>query len=476
MTLQRRTFLARSAAATAAAAGAGHAHATLGCDEPAVIEWNQVVANAIAATSMLAPMAARAFAMVNEALYNAWAAYDWVADFTLDGIGRRPFWEFSSRHKVIAISHAAHGVALNLFPTERPAFDALLQRKTSDGAAASGHGQIARSVGQTAAARLLAARLRDGANQLGDLAPGAYSDYTGYRPVNGPDLIVDISRWQPLRITRPDGTTFVQTFLAPHWQRVRTFALPSGSALRPTLTPLAPTVEEMLELIAFSAALDDRRKAQIDFWAANPGTVSPPGQWIQLAMQVSDQDRNDLDRDVKLFFTTSQALLDASIAAWDAKRYWDNARPITAIPYYFRNQHIRAWGGPGLGTQHILGQAFRPFQRPINITPNFPDFVSGHSTFSAAAAAAIGGLRGSDHVRLTGRIAKGSLRVDPGFPTVDVDFAFNRLTEAADSAGLSRRLSGIHFRQADLKGGTLGRDVGNLVVAKCRRLFAGTYR
>lgn len=98
----------------------------------------------------------------------------------------------------------------------------------------------------------------------------------------------------------------------------------------------------MNELIGYSAALDDSSKALVDFWAGNPGTVSPPGQWMQIAEQVSVNDFNTLDRDVKLFFGAAQAVLDASIAAWAAKRFYDTVRPITAIRYFFANQTIRA--------------------------------------------------------------------------------------------------------------------------------------
>ncbi len=79
--------------------------------------------------------------------------------------------------------------------------------------------------------------------------------------------------------------------------------------------------------------------------------MSPPGQWIEIAEKVSINDRNTLDKDVKLFFGTGQAVLDASIAAWDSKRYYDAVRPISTIRHQFRNQWIRAWAGTGQGTQ-----------------------------------------------------------------------------------------------------------------------------
>src|SRR3989454_11528473 len=88
-------------------------------------------------------------------------------------------------------------------------------------------------VGNVAAAAVIAFRHVDGANQLGDLHPGAYSDYTGYVPVNDPDQINDPNRWQPLRFSDGHGGTVTPGFIAPHWGRGVPFALTSGPQVRP---------------------------------------------------------------------------------------------------------------------------------------------------------------------------------------------------------------------------------------------------
>ena len=89
------------------------------------------------------------------------------------------------------------------------------------------------AVGTLAARAVLAFRHGDGSNQLGDLAPGAYADWTSYRPINPPERLVDPNRWQPLR--QPDGA--VQRFLAPHWGLVAPFGLHVGWELRPAAAP-----------------------------------------------------------------------------------------------------------------------------------------------------------------------------------------------------------------------------------------------
>ena len=440
-----------------------------------VVQWNRVMLQAVQATLMPVTIAARAMAMVHEAIYNAWAHYNLLARFTQPGLTKRWVVEWNSINRQVAISHAAHGVLTELFPSQVQAlFDPLLQSSIADASTSHG-GWQAVNVGRDVAWRVIQSRNNDGANMRGDLAPGAYSDWTGYQSVNTPDLVTDIDRWQPLRLPNAAGVPTVQRFLTPHWGRVKPFALSSGAVFRPSLSPRGATQAEIDEVIQLSADLTDRTKAQGDFFAQNPGSVTPPGQWLQIAEQVSQIDGNGLGRDVRLFFTTAQACLDASIAAWDTKRFHDQSRPITVIPNRYRGQLIRAWGGPGLGTQTILGENWVPWQRPVNRTPPFPDFVSGHSTFSAAAATAIAWMRGSDKVTLTATVPQGAFRTDPGLPATDITFIWRSLSEVADAAGYSRRITGIHWERSDLEGRALGRKVGTAVVNKALDLFDGPF-
>lgn len=173
-----------------------------------------------------------------------------------------------------------------------------------------------------------------------------------------------------------------------------------------------------------------------------------------------------------MFFALGQALIDSSIAAWDAKRAYDSCRPYTTVRLAYVDQTIRAWGGPGLGTQSIPGEAWLPYQPAAFVTPPFPEFVSGHSTFSAAAAEVLAGFRG-DRIALRVTIADGSSQIEPGLPAQALTLAWSSLSEAAAAAGMSRRYGGIHFEQGDLAGRELGRRVGQLVLEKCEGLFGG---
>ena len=211
-----------------------------------------------------------------------------------------------------------------------------------------------------------------------------------------------------------------------------------------------------------------------EYWSDGPETEQPPGHWMLFAQFVSARDHHSLDDDVKMFFGLSNALLDAGIAAWDAKREFDSVRPITAISVLFRGQKIRSWGGPGKGTVEMDGSDWIPYQLATSPTPPFPEYVSGHSTYSAAAARILALFTGSDRFGDEVTLPAGSSKIEPGLtPARPVMLRWETFTEAADEAGLSRRYGGIHFERADLAGRKLGRLVADEVWRKAQDYFEG---
>jgi membrane-associated phospholipid phosphatase len=319
--------------------------------------------------------------------------------------------------------------------------------------------------------------LHDGANQLGDepgTSAGPYSDYTGYAAVNTPDLVVDRARWQPMRI---NGVT--QRFLAPHWGHVRPFALADGSQLRPppprAVDQNGAYAKQVNDVLHLSATLGDREKAISEYWADGPRSETPPGHWCLFAEWVVRRDALGLDDQVRLYFALGNAIMDAGIAAWDAKRAYDTARPITAVRAFKAGKPVRAWGGPGKGTIQMRGEEWRPYQPASFITPPFPEFVSGHSTFSAAAATVLARFTGGDAFGLSVTIAPGSSLIEPGLtPARPVTLAWPTFSAAADEAGMSRRYGGIHFADGDLAGRALGRQVGALVWERAVQYWTGS--
>jgi hypothetical protein len=442
----------------------------------AVLSWNRAALDAVRRTRMGPPVVARALHVMHAAMYDAWAAHDDLAfGSRLGDRLRRPAAGRTAEARREATSFAAHRALVDLFPSEATTFAKLMGELGYDPDAVGPEGSPS-AVGVAAAGAVLAFRHGDGSNQLGDLGPGprglagAYADWTGYRPVNELMRVLDPNRWQPL--PTPDGLG--QRFLVPHWGLVVPFALRAGWVLRPRQGPRRHPERGFLvqaeRLLADSAGLTDEHKAIAEHWADGPGTETPPGHWCLIAQQVSARDGHGLDEDIRLFFALSGALLDAGIASWDAKRAFDSVRPVTAIRFLFADREVLAWGGPGLGTRRIRGADWQPYLP----TPPFPELPSGHSTFSAAAAEVLARFTGSDRFGAAVSVPAGSSTVEPGVtPAADVVLSWPTFSDAADQAGRSRRLGGIHFRTGDLVGRAMGRDVGAIAWLAASDLFAG---
>jgi hypothetical protein len=441
------------------------------------LSWNRAALEAVRRTSMGPPIVARALHVTHAAMYDAWAAHDDLAfGSRLGDQLRRPPAQRTPQAKAEAASFAAHRTLVDLFPSQATAFAELMGELGHDPEEVGPEGSPS-AVGVLAARAVLAFRHGDGSNQLGDLGPepggppGAYEDWTGYRPVNPLGRLLDPNRWRPL--PTPDGAG--QRFLAPHWGLVVPFALRAGWQLRPRPRPPRRHPEraflvQAIQLLADSAGLTDEYKAIAEYWADGPGSETPPGHWCLHAQDVSARDGHGLDEDVRLFFALTGALLDAGIACWDAKRAYDSVRPITAIRFLFAGRDVLAWGGPGQGTRRIRGEDWQPYIA----TPPFPEYVSGHSTFSAAAATVLARFTGSDRFGGGVTIPAGSSRIEPGTtPFTDVVLSWPTFTDAAVQAGRSRRFGGIHFRDGDLVGQALGAMVGAGAWEVAAGLFGG---
>ncbi|MGZ5544659.1 MAG: DUF6851 domain-containing protein, partial [Limisphaerales bacterium] len=186
-----------------------------------VTDWNAATLQAIRITKPGPPMVARMLAVVQTCEYEAWAAYDANAVGTRLGASlRRPAAERIEANKQKAISYAAYRALADLFPTQKPMADSLMLSMGFDPNDATTDTSTPAGIGNVAATTVLEFRHHDGANQLGDLHAGAYSDYSGYTPVNTPDQIVDPNRWQPLRVSDGHGGYIIQKFVAPFWYNV----------------------------------------------------------------------------------------------------------------------------------------------------------------------------------------------------------------------------------------------------------------
>lgn len=441
-------------------------------EDTLVVTWNKAMLQAIRDTRPGPPIVARMLAVTHTCMYDAWAAYDSVAVGTrLGGTLRQPMAERTLLNKKKAMSFAAYQALTDLFPTEVAKFNVLMTQLGYNLTDTS----TAAEVGNKVCQAVLDYRHKDGSNQLGDLHPGAYSDYTGYEPVNTPDQINDPNRWQPLRI----GSA-TQQFITPHWGNVIPFALRHRDQFAPKEPNFWPKdaaqyLRQAKQILDYSANLTDRQKVIAEYWADGPSSELPPGHWTLFAEVVSERDHHTLDQDVKMFFAMTNAVFDAGISVWHFKRFYDYVRPVTAVHYLFKGQQVRAWAGPGLGTRLIDGADWRPYQPLTFVTPPFAEYVSGHSTFSASAAKVLKLFTGSDRFGHSVTIPNGQSFVEPGLvPASNLTLRWRTFSDAADEAGISRRYGGIHFIDGDIQARKMGRKIGKQAWRKALTYFHGT--
>jgi hypothetical protein len=483
--------------------------------------WDDAALQGVRDAKMGAPMAARALAIVHTCMFDAWAAYDdHAAGTQLRGALRRPANERTLANKERAISYAAYRALADVLPVDTESIYKPLMRQLSyDPNDNSTDIETPTGIANVACGAVLEYRHHDGANQLGDVeaasteaakvagmkltdgmsgvnprdagvqaaASGPYSDWSGYAPLNTPAMIparasaANPDHWQPLVYTDATGSLVSQKFTGAQWCFVAPFAMAKGDDFRAAVEPGpanygSPEYQQQSEeLIAISANLTDQQKMISEYWSDGPYSEQPPGHWAQFAQFVSARDHRSLDDDVKMFFALTNAMLDASIAAWDTKRAYDSVRPVTAISTLFRGKKIRAWGGPGKGTVEMDGSEWLPYQLATFPTPPFPEYVSGHSTYSAAAARILTLWTGSDHFGHSVTLAAGSSKIEPSLtPALPITLKWETFTAAADEAGMSRRYGGIHFERADLAGRKLGRLVADRAWAKAQTYFDGS--
>jgi hypothetical protein len=271
-----------------------------------------------------------------------------------------------------------------------------------------------------------------------------------------------------------------------------------GRALNPvTNAPYGPQVVRQ----------SDYGRVLAEFWADGPKSETPPGHWNVIANGVADNAAflrklggtgatlAPLEWDVKIYLALNGALHDAAIIAWEIKRATTTARPISLVRYMAGNDprglplipglieeqdgvvKVRGWQS-GQGVIWKDARYWVPYQAPSFVTPAFPAFISGHSTFSRAAAEVLTDLTGTAF--FPGGLGElvipaGALRIDSS-PNAALRLQWATYFDAADQAGQSRVWGGIHIEPDDFAGRKIGRAVGLDAVALARKYFAGTAR
>ena len=453
-------------------------------------KWNQILLNAIVNTKTSPPRAARTMAMVHTAMFDAFAAFDECAlsTHTYSRL-RRPPAEHKQENWQKAYSYAAYRVLNQLFwldltPDSKTLFRDFMCELGYQPDNATFDITKPEGVGNVSAQLVLDSHYGDGANGYATLNLPVYTDFTRYsasnKPSEAPEPMTadtrptEIKHWQPLTIK---GKT--QSFLLPHWGLVKPFALEYPWQFRPTEPAMPPSfafMQQLEEVIQYSAGLSDEEKMICEYWLGGPGSYTPPGIWCDVSQFVSRCNKHSDVKDIFMFFAVSNALYDAGIAAWDCKRKYDSVRPISAIRHLKFGKQIHAWSGPSKVPQSrdMNGEEWLPYQPMDFITPPFSEYVSGHSTFSAAAAYILRSFTQSDAFNGEIDIKKGGSIIEPGFtPKEDMKLGWSTFTEAAEQAGMSRLYGGIHFKDANVQGLELGQKVAECVWEKVKVYFNG---
>jgi hypothetical protein len=284
----------------------------------------------------------------------------------------------------------------------------------------------------------------------------------------------------------------------------------------------------------------DFTRVLAEFWADGPESETPPGHWFQIynslvsdhpdftrSLNGDDEIIGPLEYDIRTYFTLGAAMHDSAIAAWSVKGAYDYIRPISALRYMASlgqstdlsasNYHIqgiplqpgyiesilsgdplagnggvnigrikaRVWRGPGFirnpetdvaGVGWILLENWWPYQRPSFVTPPFAGYVSGHSTFSRAAADVLTALTGSPY--FPGGLAEYTATKDEFLvfeegPSVDVTLQWASYRDASDQTSLSRIWGGIHPPVDDIPGRRIGSQVAERVLARTKLYYDG---
>ena len=270
----------------------------------------------------------------------------------------------------------------------------------------------------------------------------------------------------------------------------------------------------------------DYARVLAEFWADGPDSETPPGHWFSIFNYVSDHpdveyrlegqgpEVSETEWNVKGYFTLGGAMHDAAVAAWGVKGRYDYLRPISAIramadlgqssdpgsPNYHPaglplvpglveliaagdplagdgNENVnkikvKAWRGHKVinnvdtdeaGVDWIMAEDWVPYQRPSFVTPPFAGYVSGHSTFSRAAAEVLTAFTGDAYFpggMGTFLAPQDEFLVFEDGPSMDVELQWATYRDAADESGLSRLWGGIHPPADDIPGRLMGEVIG----------------
>jgi hypothetical protein len=384
-------------------------------------EWMQLLYDRIREDGVSAPAASRLYAYAAITLYESILA-GMPDNFTMTGqvtsFPGVPYPEDLVHDWITVASSATSNVLIGLFynrsQDSRDAFaelhEAWLERRRGDVTP----DVIERSdeYGQLVAEHILDWVAEDNYAETRDLP---------FTPAVGPDL------WIP--------TEAEQQSIEPYWGQIRPFALSYADECAVYMDyefstdPDSPFYAQAMEVYEVSQNLTEEQEEIALFWVDTPAqTGTPAGHWILIQIELTDVLDMSLNRAVEMFIKTNIALADSFIGAWSLKYFYPLLRPVTYITEYID-----------------------PRWSPFIASPNFPEYPSGHSVSSGAAAEVLQSMFGQvafvSETYPNGRLMRRS---------------FTSFDQAAREAAISRLYGGIHFRAAIENGVEMGECIGEI--------------
>jgi PAP2 superfamily protein len=388
----------------------------------AVLEWNQIALDATVKAGQGPVPQIRTMAIVHVSVHDAVNAiagnYKTYLRIQAEPAGASP--------EAAAIA-AAHRALAGLFPLQAPDLSPL--RAASLAAHGLTEDDPGVAFGDAVAAFILALRASDGAAQ-------ALFPYTA--PDAGQPGV-----WVPIGPADDGRLPNLAPAITPGWGKVTPWVLKNGSQFRPGGPPplgsrrFARDYNEVRDIGSLTSTTRTDEQTEIArFWLASPTAI-----WNGVARQIVQAQDLDLPSAARTFALLYLAPADASIACWDAKYTFNFWRPITAI----RNGDLD-------DNTHTNPD---PLWLPLFVTPQHPEYVSGHSTNSSAMATTLMMLFGDD----PGVAIVATSPSNPGF-----ERHWATLSEGVEEVIDARIYSGIHYRTSDEEGARLGRRIARLVV------------
>ncbi len=384
----------------------------------AVSTINAALIGAIQAQALKPPPAARDIALVSISVYDAVNAATGLRGQSY-AYGGGAVWSANAD----AAAYAAGFTVLSaIYPTMAAGFQTQMNTAIDGLGLNAARRAASISLGGSIATSFVNARASDGsAVAQFPYVPGG--GLGGFVPVNGGAPVL------------------------PGWGDVTPFGMASNAAMAPPAPPVVGSAEwiasynEVKSIGCMGCGTPEQLETAV-FWADDGGgTRTPPGQWLQIATNIADDRNLDVFEAARLSAMVGTSLADASFAAWNVKYdQWPIWRPVTAI----RNC-----------TMAVCGVDGDPTWTPMIPTPNFPAYVSGHSTMGGAGERAIAGFFGTDAVSFC-------LDADPQVASLPTR-CYTSLAAAEDENGISRIYGGVHWSYDNMYGKMTGRKVGDYI-------------